>query len=347
MYLGWIVFPTPGAYLFYYDNFPASTGLLAPATTLTGAILLMLLAASAWWSRHRLPLYALGVMWFLLAHVITSSYLPLELVFEHRNYFAVLGVLLAVFALADLGLRRLPSRSLRTILGFVLIAGLAGLGMLRSATWGSSLHLAMELAQNNPGSPRASTNLADNYLLMATSGQDTLFLQMAEKEYERAAAIPGASPIPEQGLVILSARRGMPAKPEWWDGIITKLETQPIGPQEMSVVTSLLDLRNQDMPIDDTRLADAYIVLARRMTLPPTQYFAFGLHALVKLGDTRLASQFFELAVDHSGGAPGLAGELAAHLRSEGYPDAASAMDAYALRQTAITAGTPEGERKK
>ncbi len=339
MYLGWILLPQPGQYLFYYDHFPPSLGLLEPSTTLAGGVLLLLLAASALLLRRRIPLYALGVGWFLAAHLITSSYLPLELVFEHRNYFAILGVVLAVYGLARQA-GALADRRILAAAGGVAMSFLFAMCLLRSATWGDPLHLALELAQNNPASPRAGTHLADTYVLLAGHAGDA-FIGMAEAEYERAAALPGASPIPEQGLIILAARTGRPVKPEWWQSLLHKLQTQAIGPQEMSVVTSLLDLRQEGLAIDDGRIADAYIILASRMRLPPTQYFAFGVHALVALGDGKLANNLFQLTIDHADGNVALLAELSAYLRETGQPEAAE----YIETQAGLAPGRPEGQR--
>lgn len=41
------------------------------------------------------PIIALGIFWFLLSHTLESTVLPLELKFEHRNYTAMYGLLLA------------------------------------------------------------------------------------------------------------------------------------------------------------------------------------------------------------------------------------------------------------
>lgn len=329
MYLHWILMPQLELYRFYYDSFAHSEGLMSPPATLLGGVFLALLAASAIVLRRRIPLYALGVAWFLAAHLITSSYLPLELVFEHRNYLAIFGVVIAVFALAREAMRAtaMPTRaaSAMLVLGFLF-----SMCLIRSAAWGDPLHLALELAQNNPDSPRAGTHLADTYVLMAGQAGDGMFIDMAITEYERASRLHGASPIPEQGLIILAARSGRPVKPEWWRSLLEKLRSQPIGPQEMSVVTSLLDLRQAGLPIDDERIAEAYIVLSNRMALPPTQYFAFGLHALVTLEDKRLSNDLFQLAIDSSGGNTALLGELSAYLRSAGHPEAAAFMEARA-----------------
>lgn len=328
MYLGWIVVPRLDAMTFYYDNFPASTGMLDPVSTLFGALALLALATSAALARRQSPLYSLGVLWFLASHAITSSYLPLELVFEHRNYFAILGVILAIYGLA-LSLRA-SWAGIGPAIAVLLALGLGTLGLIRSATWGDPLHLAMQLAQINPGSSRASTHLGDKYAQMSYASHDALFQQMAEREYERGSRLPGSSPMPEQGLLMLAANQGRPSKPEWWDRVIAKLESQAIGPQEMAMITGLLDYRLQGLPIDDIRLAEAYVVLVNRMQLPPTQYFAFGMHALVQLEDKPLAGQLFELAVDHAEGHPALVQAMSDHLTREGHTQAADAMSAYA-----------------
>ena len=47
-------------------------------------------------SEQGLPLLSLGLMWFFASHALSSNVVPLEQVFEHRNYFAVLGIVLAI-----------------------------------------------------------------------------------------------------------------------------------------------------------------------------------------------------------------------------------------------------------
>jgi hypothetical protein len=99
LYLGQILLPTPDRMYFYYDDVVASSSLFAPMSTFYSAMLLFALLVSAVWLRRRLPLYSLGIAWFFAAHLLTSSPINLELVFEHRNYFALLGIILAAAAL--------------------------------------------------------------------------------------------------------------------------------------------------------------------------------------------------------------------------------------------------------
>jgi hypothetical protein len=95
-YVVWTLFPTPGALSFYHDDFSVSTGLLAPWTTLAGMLFIAGMAALMFWMRKRRPLTALGIALFLGCHLLTGTVLPLELIYEHRNYFASFGLMLAI-----------------------------------------------------------------------------------------------------------------------------------------------------------------------------------------------------------------------------------------------------------
>ena len=329
MYLGWIVLPQPASYMFYYDNFPHSQGLLQPMSTLLGGLFITALAGVAFAIRRRMPLMALGIFWFLAAHLITSSVVPLELVFEHRNYFAILGVLLVG---ADI-VRRMPDSEIPRIRQFtmgVLIVGALLLTLIRTAGWGNPLQLAMELAAKNPTSPRASTDLGEQFMIRAGNDATSKFYAMAEAEFERGSRVPNASPMPEQGLIVLAASAGQPAKPEWWDRIVYKLETRAIGPQELSMLTGFLRMRYEGLPLDDGRFADAYLVLVNRMEMPPGQYYAFGEHALRYLGDEALAEGLFKRAVERSSDQPEFVAAMADALATAGHRAQAQAVADHA-----------------
>jgi hypothetical protein len=322
MYLWWILVPQPASYVFYHDNFAASQGLLDPVSTLLGGLLLASLGAAALLLRRRMPLFALGILWFFAAHVLTSNVIALELVFEHRNYFALLGVLIAVSELV----RRIPVGEIpriRELTVGALVAGLLVLTVIRSATWGNEVNLALEFASKNPGSSRASLDLGELYMRMAKRDANSRFYAMGVAELERGSRLPNSSPVPEQGLIVYAAKAGQPAKPEWWDRIVHKLQTRAIGPQEVTMLVALLDLRHKGLAIDDGRFADAYLVLVNRMQMPPTQYFAFGEHAIKFLKDEKLANSLFKRAVDRSGGNAELVNMMAEGLVKEGFPDQA------------------------
>jgi protein O-mannosyl-transferase len=345
MYLGDILLPRPADFQFYYDNLAPSRGLLSPPTTLAGGVLLLGLAVLAWALRRRVPLFSLGIMWFFAAHLLTSNVLPLELAFEHRNYFALFGVLLAVTALV-LRLPRGDASRLRPVTVGIVLAGLVFMTVLRSATWGDPLQLAMSLAGRNPTSSRASMDLGEQYMLLARGDATSRFYRMAEEEFERGAALPGASAMPDQGLIVLAAVAGQPAKPEWWDRIASKLRERAIGPQEMSMVAGLLGLRHEGLVFDDARYAETYIILLERMQVPPGQVYAFADHALTFLGDRALAGQLYALAVD--AGDLEFAAAVAEALHDAGHDDMAKIVvdraRANGLGEIVLPAREPAGE---
>ncbi len=297
MYLGQILIPLPGTMPFYYDAFSKSTGWLSPATTLAGGLLLAAMFLCAWKLRTRLPLFSLGILWFFGAHLLTSNVITLELAFEHRNYFALLGILIA---LTDL-VRRIPMRdgpALKHIAVAAIIVAVGFMAGIRAATWGEPLLLATEMTRESPASGRASNDLASLYI--ALSGGDTThpFYNMGKQEFERGAALPNSSPLPEQGLILMAATTGQPVDDEWWSNLIRKVKTRPISPQEKLAVTGLLNQRYEGVVLDDNRLAEAYKALLARGPQPSFMYAQFGDYALTYLHDEALADEMFVTAIN-------------------------------------------------
>ncbi|MET3010422.1 hypothetical protein ABXT00_13975, partial [Stenotrophomonas koreensis] len=225
LYLGQILLPTPDWMYFYYDDVVASSSLFAPMSTFYGAMLLFALLVSAVWLRRRLPLYSLGIAWFFAAHLLTSSPINLELVFEHRNYFALLGIILAAAALLCAFWRNMELRML-ALLAVVLTVGLGGLTVLRSATWGDGFLLATEFQQQNPDSERASNDLAEVYMLISGMDPESPFYDLARREFLRGAALPYASPLPETGLLLMVAASGRSSELAVWQSLLGGLKIQ-------------------------------------------------------------------------------------------------------------------------
>lgn len=251
MYLYWMAYPSTSNLTFYHDDFAASGGLFSPWTTLAGALFL---AAVVWYAvrlRKQRPLSALGIAIFLSAHVLTSSALPLELAFEHRNYFALFGVVL--FA-AD-SLRRLAARfdavPIRFAVGAFVLA-LAFMTLLRAATWGDPISLAASLARNNPESPRAAFDLAVTYLRYAQFDPASPLYPKAITAFEHAATVRNSSPLPEQALILLANRDGRQIEERWWQSLEHKIANNALGPQEFTAIYALhaAAIKGASLPTD-------------------------------------------------------------------------------------------------
>lgn len=167
-YLRRLVAPSLYGTRLMYDDFVLSKSLFQPWTTLVAVTAWLLLFGLALWRRARWPHFSFGVLWFLGAHALESTLLPLELAFEHRNYLAILGPLVAGAAgLGHLWRARWMGR-LQPVLAAAIAAYLMFTAFCMSQTaalWGKPGELAEFWAHRQPESRRAAQHYA-NYLFM-------------------------------------------------------------------------------------------------------------------------------------------------------------------------------------
>lgn len=168
-YLGLIFWPRGGLMGVYVDDFSYSTGLLEPVTTLLSILLLLGLSAFAIAIRNEAPSFFAGWFFFLVAHGVESTLLPLELYFEHRNYLPSVGAILAlagllVWAAERLALRGRPwfGKASWCIVVMVFV-GLCAITLQQVQVWRSEHTLAAQALKYRPGSMRASLAMIDVY----------------------------------------------------------------------------------------------------------------------------------------------------------------------------------------
>lgn len=314
MYLGWSLLPLPNLLHFYYDNYPASSGLLHPATTLLGGLLLATLLGLAVAVHQRRPLLALGIGWFFMANALTSSPLPLELVFEHRNYPALFGVLLVLADVLWLACRKV-SPSLPVIIALVLVFNLSFLTFLRAGIWSSPLQLATTLAEYNPGSARAALDLARRYVAISGDNPDVPAYWLGIKELERAARLPGSSILPEDALLIQGANHPGLDSRVWWDSLQEKLRTRPMGPETYLALNGLLQNRLYDhVNIDATQLARAYEIAIARQPKLVSLHVQYAELAGIALGNPALAVEQWQDVMELKTHTSGEVAQLANYL---------------------------------
>ncbi len=160
-YFGLWFLPRTNSSGVFNDAFAASRDWLHPWTTLPciGIVLGLIALAFAWRRRH--PAIAFGILFFFTAHLMESTFLPLELYFEHRNYLPMLMLSWPIaIALVQPGSWTRSRRA--TAVGVVVLLGL--LTCDRATIWGDPYHQALGWARQNPDSVRAQTNGAQ-YLL--------------------------------------------------------------------------------------------------------------------------------------------------------------------------------------
>jgi len=149
----------------YHDDYQASTGLLSPWTTLPALIGLLLALPAALRLRQTRPLLSFAVLFFLAGHTLESTFIPLELYFEHRNYLPAAGLFLAAgLALARAAEGTGASARAARIAGAAVPALLAAFTWLRADLWGDPATQALVWARMHPGSLRAQQQAAITWL---------------------------------------------------------------------------------------------------------------------------------------------------------------------------------------
>ncbi|MEO5558530.1 MAG: hypothetical protein ABIO49_02180, partial [Dokdonella sp.] len=256
-YIGWTLLPTPQSLSFYHDDFAISHGLLSPWTTLASLATVGALLATAVHWRKRQPLLALGIALYFGGHLLTGTILPLELVYEHRNYFPSFGLLLA---LVPLMVAPTPALVLaRHALLCVLLVWWAGMTALTTKAWSEPLRLATDLAERAPQSPRAQFGLG--YELLRHSGYDPAspLLELGYASLQRASLMPASSILPEQTMILTSSLMHRPVDERWWDHLVEKLKVRVPDAQAVSALGALTRcVRNHDCDLPRERMLAAF-----------------------------------------------------------------------------------------
>lgn len=142
----------------YHDDFVVSRSLISPISTAPalGALLGALFAAVS--LRLKKPLLGFAILWFLAGHLIESTVIQLEIHFEHRNYLAMFGPILAL--VVAVGRSSWIAARIKALAAISLFGLLAGLTFFAASTWGDPLRLAQAWANEKPDSVRSQQLLA-------------------------------------------------------------------------------------------------------------------------------------------------------------------------------------------
>lgn len=163
-YVTTLLFPRGTALGLYGDDFPISTNLSTPLSTVPTIAFWGVMMVFAYAFRNRSATFFAGVFLFLAGHIVESTALPLQLYFEHRNYLPSIGVFLAVASLIELGYARLQGRTdMARVLksagvGLILLLGIAT--YVRVLSWQSWAGLVTQAVASHPNSMRAQLDYA-------------------------------------------------------------------------------------------------------------------------------------------------------------------------------------------
>lgn len=229
-YLKMTFYPLLSDLSLYHDDFTISKSITQPITTLysLAGLLGISLACIALFKKHPMLLFAWG--WYVISQLLESTFISLELIHEHRNYFGIIGfIVAAVYYIAQINNKKI--QPFIYILSAIYIANLAWTTWQRSEIWSNLVDHAVYEAAMHPQSDRANYQLARIYMKLMqnepNSQQKMHYAQLAQHALNKAKK----SYIPANGAwfaeLHLASYLGNPVSQQTINELIWRLEYKP------------------------------------------------------------------------------------------------------------------------
>jgi len=259
LYLSLILYPVPHRLSITHDMALSMT-LIDPWTTLLALALIFIILGYSVRSLPHSPLISFAILFFFINHSLESTFLPLELIYEHRNYlpsaFIFVPIVGGVFSVYKKYGRTLL---LKGVLIGVLPLFIIGLGMgtyLRNEIWRSEKSLWEDAALKAPKSARPFQLLAQYY-------DNKSQYEKAISLYEHSLSLEAQRPIFQTllaynniGMIYLKLRRYNTAVQYFNES----LNIEPLQPHALANRSSALIKKGEHIKAlaDSKRLLDQY-----------------------------------------------------------------------------------------
>ncbi|MDY0363008.1 MAG: tetratricopeptide repeat protein [Desulforegulaceae bacterium] len=154
-YISILFFPLPSR-LNLEHHVDISTSLFDPLTTILSVLVIFILLVFAFFSAKKYRLLSFSILWFFGNLAIESSFIALELIFEHRTYLPSAFLFLSViyyFSFFQKNKKKL------IILYSVFFVVFSGFTIQRNYTWSDDLRFHRDCLEKSPEKPRVVLNM--------------------------------------------------------------------------------------------------------------------------------------------------------------------------------------------
>ncbi|MGD8741280.1 MAG: tetratricopeptide repeat protein, partial [Desulfobacterales bacterium] len=230
-YLSLLFYPLPSRLSIEHD-IALSTSLFDPWTTLPAILIHLALIGIALSRVKKQPLLAMAILFFYINHAIESTIIPLELIFEHRNYLPSLFLFLPVAA----GFKKLldhykeRNKVFRYVLvcsSILIILGIGAGTYIRNMAWATEKTLWEDAMRKAPNSHRPLHNLAWSYYVKI--GQYDKAIDLYEESLQLRTNNNFANPIAMSNLALLYVEKKKYEKAiKLWQNALERLPTNAI-----------------------------------------------------------------------------------------------------------------------
>ncbi|HUT70510.1 MAG TPA: tetratricopeptide repeat protein [Desulfatiglandales bacterium] len=165
-YITLLLYPVPNR-LSIAHSIHISTSFFNPIWTFLSILFILGAIGYAVYLAKKRPLFSFCILFFFLNHAIESTILPLELIFEHRNYIPSMLFFLPI-AIGFVNLLQLYAKKpvMKHIISAFIILLLIGVGhatFMRNSAWKNERSLWMDAIEKSPDLSRPHHNLGRYY----------------------------------------------------------------------------------------------------------------------------------------------------------------------------------------
>lgn len=261
-YIRYLVIPNIGGRGLFYDDYAVSRDLFSPLSTLFCVIVLCLMLLLSLLIRKKYPIISFGFFWYLLGHLIESTIFPLEIYFEHRNYFPSIGLFIAFSYIV---FKAYSKHSVAVAIGISVYIGLlCFLSMANAKIWKSEEVMAHHWAEGKSYSVRATQFLGNSLMNRGEKAQALALLDGATELMPNELGI--------RGQHLLYACYMSNTKFNSMNRLIIDVKT---GKNDNSILTTLSKIikLHSDGRCDPVNSGDLHALLNNLLLNPKYQYY--------------------------------------------------------------------------
>lgn len=303
-YVQQLVFPVPGSFGLYLDDIAVSRGLLNPPLTAIAIAGWVVVLSLAYAQRQRWPTFSFAMFWFWGSHLLESTVVPLELVFEHRNYVASLGIFVWLAGLAVPSQNGGATTRPRFMLVLAFVCYCAFATSLRASQWADDFTRRQVEVYNHPQSARANYEMAIGLQerTFEAGHPSPAAYQRIRDHLQSATTLDTNSKLAPLGLLYLDCLADKPQNPASLTELMRRFATQKFSYMDRNAVQGLsIMLVNNKLclpPLDVQRLLEAGLSNPQLDNSLRAALYAVGMdYALARLQDPHLALQYAQTAV--------------------------------------------------
>lgn len=298
MYLGQIAWPDPDMMPFYYDDYTVSRGWTNPISTSFCWIFVILLILASWSYKKRHPIISTGILLFFAGHFITSNIIGLELAFEHRNHFPMIGIVLAICGGIGAIITKIQRYSYKSSIIVVCAAVLVALAFYcsqRIDVWSNNKNLAEKSVEIAPKSSRAWVALCLAHYELSQGNPRSAEFDKAINACQAGGKLTDSA-MALANVVIFKTIRGDIQKHDW-DLLLERLRTVTMTPENRAIPMNMVGNANHDIPLSPNQVLASIEIVRQRSYFSPEQYVSIARFVLDRTAQPTMAYQYLEQAV--------------------------------------------------